>query len=148
MKKIIFGLLIIAAGTGIYFVLQKKQVSPKPTPDKTLIVGTWKIDTIKGHDTASITSTKRLVSADSNFRRKEFNFQTAGAIIQTLKDSTLSQTDTLHYNWKKDNSLVIRLSATDSISYRVSLLTSDSLLLLSPDSTLLVFRKATGLLPK
>ena len=45
MNKLIIGLLIIAAGAGVYFLLSKKKNSTETAViKKELIIGTWKIE--------------------------------------------------------------------------------------------------------
>ena len=43
MKKLFIGLLIIAAGAGAYYFLQKKKSEPTDKLDKELLVGKWKM---------------------------------------------------------------------------------------------------------
>ncbi|MGB5028631.1 MAG: hypothetical protein WBO38_09010, partial [Chitinophagaceae bacterium] len=44
MNKLIIGLLIIAAGAGVYFLLSKNNSTETAVIKKELIIGTWKIE--------------------------------------------------------------------------------------------------------
>lgn len=128
MNKLFIGLLVIAAGAGIFFfACSKKQKSTSTTFDKSAIVGHWK---------AGSTS-----SSDSNFSKYEFDFQKEGRVIRSLNDSLPA--DTSNYEWTKKDQLVWKEKSTDSTgnTYSVLKLNNDSLQIQSADSITVLFTK-------
>lgn len=126
MKNVLIGLLIVAAGTGIFFLLRnKKKPAAKNKINKELIIGKWKADAGK----------------DSAFSQYSYGFLEDGNIVRSLNDST--KADTSHYEWNKDNELVWKEKAGDSTSkvFAVIKLTQDSLNLQSKDSASILFTK-------
>jgi hypothetical protein len=131
MKKIFIGLLIAAAGAGVYFfVLRKKEKTD--TINKEWIIGIWKADAGK----------------DSSFIPLRYEFLTNGIIIRSASDTV--KADTLHYEWVKTNELVWynKTSAEkkergDSIgtAFTVLTLTQDSLQLQAKDSSAVLFTR-------
>jgi len=138
MKKLFIGLLIIAAGAGAYYLLQKKK---SEAFEKEFLIGKWKMDSlyVSSKDSASQVITG-ITASDSNLHKYQLDFQKGGTILQTLKDSV--KADTAWYEWRKDE-LLIRESAKDSTTkiYTVKKLNIDSLILQSKDSAVLVFKK-------
>lgn len=125
MNKLFIGLLIVAAGAGIFFVLRKKKNSTKNSINKEWIVGKWKADAGK----------------DSAFSQYSYDFLKEGNIVRSLSDS--AKADTIHYEWNKSNELVWRQKAGDSTSMVLTIvkLTKDSLQVKSKDSVQILFTK-------
>jgi len=126
MKKLFIGLLVVAAGTGVFFLLNKKKNTEAITSlNKELIIGKWKTDAV--------------IANDSAFNKLHYNFEKEGLLI--ISDST--EADSTHYEWSKTNDLVWKDKATDSSgkTYSVLKLTADSLRVQSPDSTTILFTK-------
>lgn len=115
MKNVLIGLLIAAAGTGIYFfVIKKKKEQPVETGfSKELIIGKW-------------TGEAKSVP-DSAIARVKWEFRKDGTAIFAAGDSV--KADTLYYTWKDSLGLRIQKTPADSmdIIYQVSKLTADSL---------------------
>jgi hypothetical protein len=110
MNKLFIGLLILAAGTGVFFLLRKnKGTQTTETIHKDLLIGKWK-------DSAN-----------------HYVFEKEGIILHSLNDSL--KADTSYYAWK-DNDLVWKENAEDSIgrTFIIQKLVRDSLQLLSKDS--------------
>jgi hypothetical protein len=126
MKKIIIGLLIIAAGTAVFFLLRnKKNITATNGFPKEWILGKWKPNEVN----------------DSNLSKFQFDFQKNGNVIRSLNDT--AKADTSHYEWSKANELVWKNNASDSTAkvFKVTKLTNDSLQIMSVDSSTILFFK-------
>jgi len=130
MNKLIIGLLIVAAGTGIFFLVRKKQsLATSTTINKELIIGKWK--------------TVSPSAVDSTIINYEYEFKSEGLVLKLLNDS--SKVDTSYYKWNKANELTWSTRQQDSVFaqvYFVDKLTTDSLQLRSNDSTVHSFTRA------
>ncbi|MGH2554076.1 MAG: hypothetical protein ACRDEB_10180 [Chitinophagaceae bacterium] len=126
MNKLIIGLLIIAAGTGVFFLLRKKK-NEIATNDikKEWLAGNW----------------KAAAGKDSVFSMYRYEFQKNGNIIRTINDSVAP--DTLHYEWTKGNELLWKNNTSDSTGNILTVikLTQDSLQVYSKDSAQILFTK-------
>lgn len=129
MKKVFIGLLILAAGAGVFFLLRKKKNETAITINKELIVGKWK-------------AVAEQPAKDSAQPIYQYEFQQPGAVIRSLSDSAI--TDTSYYEWSRKNELVWKQNASDTAGtiYTVVLLTKDSLQLQSKDSATTSFIKS------
>ena len=135
MNKFIIGLLVVAAGTGIFLLLRKKNETPTSNSiNKEWIVGKWKSDAVMPND--------------SNFSKYRFEFQKDGNVVRSINDSV--KADTTHYEWNKNNELIWfertpsgKEKASDSTGkvYVVTKLTSDSLQIQATDSSTILFTK-------
>ncbi|MGB3005611.1 MAG: hypothetical protein WBC06_03815 [Chitinophagaceae bacterium] len=126
MKKLLIGLLIIAAGTAAFFLFRnKKETIVTDELTKEWILGKWK----PGERN------------DSNFSRFQFDFKKDGNVVRSIKDSSI--TDTSYYEWNKANELVWKEKASDSTGkvYLVSKLTLDSLMIQAVDSSTILLIK-------
>lgn len=124
MKKLIIGLLIIAAGTAAYFLFRnKKETIATNEFKKEMIIGIWKPG--EGND--------------SNYSKFQFDFQKGGNIVKSLNDS--SKPDTSYYEWNKANELVWKEKANDSTVkvYMITKLTMDSLQIKAVDSSSILY---------
>ncbi|MFI5132112.1 MAG: hypothetical protein ACHQFX_19060 [Chitinophagales bacterium] len=143
MKKLFIGLLIIAAGAGAYFFLQKKKSATTDKLDKELLVGKWKMDSLNlsPRDSATAFVLGLMSPGDSTLSKSQFDFQEGGTFLQTHSDPL--QNDTSYYEWSKKNKLLIKESIKDSTGevYFVNILNIDSLILQSKDSTVFVLTK-------
>ena len=121
MNKLLIGLLIVAAGTGAFLLLRKKDNTGTNKIKKEWIIGKWKI---QAPDPV----------IDTSFQSYVYNFQENGTLLQAMSDSV--KADTLHYEWNKANELVWKEKKEDSVArvFRVDLLTQDSLQVSSADS--------------
>lgn len=141
MKKLFIGLLIIAAGAGTYYFLQKeKTIADKPF-DKELLLGSWKVDALhlSPKDSANLAAIQLF--NDSTLKNSRYNFQKDGHFFQTPHDQ--AKTDTSYYEWGKSNELLIKESPKDSLAeiYSINKLDKDSLILQSKDSTVFVLTR-------
>ena len=127
MNKLLIGLLIVAAGAGVFFFLKKKNNTEALRINKELIIGKWKTDAV--------------ISTDSGFSRYSYDFQKEGILLRSLNDSV--KADTSHYEWSKANELVWKEKTSDSTVkiYVVTKLTQDSLRVQAADSTTVLFTK-------
>ena len=126
MKNVLIGLLIVAAGTGAFFLLRnKKKPAAANEINKELIVGKWKADAGK----------------DSVFNQYSYDFLKDGKIVRSLTDSV--KADTAHYEWNKNNELIWKEKTGDSTGklFAVVKLTQDSLQIQSKDSATILFTK-------
>lgn len=121
MKKTFIGLLIVAAvGAGIFLYLQKKS-NPITTTEirKELLIGKWQVESFQ----------PVRDSLQSKFR---CNISADGIFLWSAGDSL--KTDSLHYEWKNKNELVVKENDSTSITYVITRLTADSLQWQTPDS--------------
>lgn len=126
MKKLFFGLLLIAAGAGVFFYLQnKKQTSSQNTIQKGLIVGKWKIDLYQP-------------AKDSAQPHYQYSFLKNGTLLRSINDT--AKADTLHYDWVNDTEHIWKRKADDSIINRFTIMK------LSPDSLQLQTLDSTGII--
>lgn len=140
MNKFIIGLLVVAAGTGIFLLLRKKnETTTANSINKDWIVGKWNPIAIGSDST---------LANDSNFSKYRFEFQKDGNVVRSINDSV--KADTTHYEWNKNNELVWfertpseKEKASDSTGkvYVVTKLTSDSLQMQATDSSTILFTK-------
>lgn len=131
MKKIIIGLLIVAAGAGAFYYFNQRTCN-KPLQDslsKELIIGKWK-------------AVAEQSAKDSAQPIYHYEFQQAGTIIHSLNDSAI--TDSSQYEWGRSNELIWKENVADTIGkiYSIVILTKDSLQIQSKDSTTTLFIKA------
>jgi hypothetical protein len=140
MKKLFIGLLIIAAGAGIFYFLQQDKKKPDNRIEKELLVGKWKIDSI--YNVSKDTSWPYWIVAfkDSALHQYHFDFQKEGGIVQSREGSVAA--DTSYFEWKK-NELLIKDAAKDSSgeSFAINRLVKDTLILQSKDSALFVLTR-------
>ncbi len=125
MNKLIIGLLVVAAGAGIFLLLRKKKETTTANEmTKEWIVGKWIPITI-----------------GTNFSKYQFDFQKDGKVVRSLNDSV--KADTSHYEWSKASELVWKEKASDSTGkvYVVTKLTQDSLQVQAADSSTVLFTK-------
>ena len=133
MNKFIIGLLVVAAGAGIFLLLRKKnETTSANSINKEWIVGKW--------NPVAIGSDSTLAN-DSNFSKYRFEFQKDGNVVRSINDSV--KADTTHYEWNKNNELVWKEKANDSTCkvYVVTKLTSESLQMQATDSSTILFTK-------
>ena len=126
MKNLFIGLLVVAAGAGIYFfVLRKKDNETKAPLNKEWLIGKWKADAGK----------------DSVFSSFSYDFLKEGIILRAANDTVKS--DTLYYDWSKANALLWKENPADSTgeAFTVIKLTQDSLQVQSADSLSILFTK-------
>ena len=126
MNKLFIGLLIIAAGAGVFFLLRKKKNSTAAnTINKEWIIGKWKAT--EGNDSA--------------FNQYRYDFQKDGNLLVSPNDS--ARVDTFHYEWSKNNDLVWKETAADTSReiFSIVKLTQDSLQVQTKDSAIILFTK-------
>ena len=126
MNKLFIGLLIVAAGAGVFFLLRKKKNATTSNDiKKEWIVGKWKADAGK----------------DSVFNSNSYDFLKDGNIVRSLNDS--AKADTAHYEWNKNNALIWKENASDSTGkiFAVLKLTQDSLQVQAADRSIVLFIK-------
>ena len=143
MKSIVMAVLLIAAvGAGVYFLfLQKKNTIVQGNQiQKEFIVGKWKLDSLSYRgDTGKIFSAIAPM-IDSGFSNYAYQFQPDGNVLRLLKDSV--QKDTSRYEWNGDQLVFVHENDSSRTKFIVSILSKDSLVLQSKDSTIAYFTKA------
>ncbi|MDP4264358.1 MAG: hypothetical protein Q8941_17645 [Bacteroidota bacterium] len=142
MKKLFIGLLVIAAGAGAFYFLQKKK-TVNNSIRKELLTGKWKLDSLYA---VSADSSSRFLSGilaltDSDRIRCRYDFRENGTILQLQKGQ--AKTDTSWYEWTPKSDLLLKEAPKDSTGERfvVNKLGDDSLVLQSKDSAVFVFTK-------
>ena len=143
MKKLFIGLLNIAAGAAIFFLLPKKD---NPITNNNFrqeqIIGKWKSDALHFVNDSSEKFMPGIMSmVDSNLRKYHYEFTKEGSIAFSLGDLLIK--DISRYEWDKENQLVWKENPADTSGdiFKVSLLNNDSLALQSKDSSVLLFTK-------
>jgi hypothetical protein len=121
MNKLLIGLLIVAAGAGVFFFLRKKEKNDFPKNEKLSVTGKWQL-----HAPGEV--------IDTIYPLYQYHFMKDGQLIQSLKDS--SAIDTMYFDFNASNQLVWKQNKADSASrvFNVVLLTKDSLRIEGPDS--------------
>ena len=127
MNKLFIGLLIIAAGAGIFFLLRKKEHTVTQRIDRELLIGKW-----------------MQTSADSTASPFYFDFQEKNLLIRSLSAQDQVDVDSFYYEWTREDNLEVKKSAGDSASgfMRIFQLTKDSLYVKDGDSSAIVFKRA------
>jgi hypothetical protein len=143
MKKLFFGLLIVAAGTGAFFLLQEKnKTSNNDGIQRDLIIGKWKLNALEpGNDSSQAAMVAFVMALDSNLTKYQYEFNRQGSLLLSFGDSLSG--DSSRYEWDKEHQLVVKDSRTDSIAdiLKVALLNKDSLRLVDKDSSSLLFTR-------
>ena len=143
MKKIFIGLLIIAAGAVIFFLLQKKdKLITSNNIQKEWIIGKWKLGSIilpKDSNDNFVAGIIGIIEPD--LRKYQYEFKKDGAISFWLEDSLTK--DSSRYEWNKAGQLVWKEHPADTSGdvFKVSIPVKDSLVLQSSDSVVLLFTK-------
>ncbi len=143
MKKLFIGLLIVAAGAAIFFLLQKKDIPlTASTFQQEKIIGKWKFDSIFfTNDSIEKLMPGIVLVVDSNLRKYHYEFSKDGSIAFLVGDSLVKDSST--YEWNKEKQLVWKEKPADNSGdvFNVTQLTNDSLALQSKDSSVLLFTK-------
>lgn len=125
MNKLLIGLLVVAAGVGIFFLTRAKKENPVSTElTKELLIGKW-----------------TPAANDSGAGQFQYEFQDKGQLVRSAGDSI--KADTSHYAWNKNNELVWKQDGTDSVgkSFTVLKLSADSLEVKAQDSVITLFTR-------
>jgi hypothetical protein len=135
MKNLFIVLLIAAIGAGAYLYFSKRQNDH--VNSKELIVGKWKIDSIKSRPDDSISDFDRIEIAQNDI----YSFDSAGLILK--QSNNPKKTDTGFYKWTKKDELIWSRIKNDSIikPFRVLRLDLTTLILQSNDNGSVVCRK-------
>lgn len=148
MKKIIIGLLFIAAaGTGVYYLLkEKKNASVYSSIEKEKLIGKWKIDSLVAtKDSTRDGFALLLFAIDSTARNQVYEFQESGQVLVSLPSDTVSKKDTSSYAWIKENEMLWKEKYTDTTAETMTVIRLDKkdFILQSKDSTLVYFKKVS-----
>jgi len=123
MNKLFIGLLIVAAGAGIFFLLRKKQQpGVTNTVNRELLTGQWQ----------TVLYQPEKDSAQPMYR---YDFRKDSTLIRLISDTL--KPDTLYYTWDKTDHLLWKKTLADTTGqlYTVRHLSTDSLQLLPDDSS-------------
>jgi hypothetical protein len=130
MKNVLIGLLVVAAGAGIFLLLRKKKNAEDTNEiKKEWIVGKWKPQLYEP-------------AIDTTKPKYQYDFQKEGLALRAVSDS--AKADSLKYEWNKTSQLVIKENAADTVGkvFTVAKLTQDSLQLVAADKATVLFTKA------
>jgi hypothetical protein len=143
MKTIFAVLLIAALGAAAYFYFSKTQ-QPAQADPKELIVGNWKLDSIRVTPPWSHRADSSLPLAfsvaDSDLYNYQYDIEKKGVIIKTRNGKG---EDTGQYDFVNDKELLL-WSKTDSvkkIKWRIIKLDSLDFVIQGEDSAIISFKK-------
>ena len=143
MKKLFIGLLIVAAGAAIFFLLREKNKSITANNfQQEQIIGKWKFNSLLFSKDSNDNFMPGIMGmVDSNLSKYHYEFTKDGFITFSLGDSLIR--DSSRYEWDKESQLVWKENPADTSGdvFKVSRLTIDSLALQSKDSSVLLFTK-------
>ena len=143
MKKLFFGLLILAAGAVAFFSLQNKKQIIQQFPDqKELILGEWKMNSIEApSDSNSHFFVGIMGMIDTNLMNYEYRFTKEGVVYRSLGDSVLK--DSSLYHWNSADQFTWKENTSDSTGevMKIIAISEDSLKLATTDHTIIVFAK-------
>lgn len=143
MKKLFFGLLIIAAGAGAFFYFKNKKLTIAKSPDqKELILGKWKMNSIQTPEDSNSNFLVGIMGMiDSNLMKYEYEFTKDGNIHRSFGDSLTK--DGSRYEWDSKDQLVWKDYPSDTTgeTFKIVQLTEDSLKVETADSALILFTK-------
>jgi hypothetical protein len=147
MKKIIIGLLLIAAaGTGVYYLLKEKNEPAIGSINKNHVIGKWKIDSLVAiKDSTKDGVALLLFAMDSNARNQVYDFLESGQVLVSLPSDSAPKKDTSSYAWGKDNEMLWKEKYTDSTAEAMTVikLGKKDFVLQSKDCTLVYFKKVS-----
>ncbi len=143
MKKLFIGLLILAAGAATFFLLQKKdkQIITSNIQQER-IIGKWKLDSLLFLKDANDNFMVGIMGmVDPHLMKYQYEFTRDGYLSLWLGDALTK--DSTRYEWAEKNKLVWKDYPSDTSAnvFNVSLLSNDSLILQSEDSSILLFTK-------
>ncbi len=143
MKKLFIGLLILAAGAGAFYYLQKedKSITSNNSQQKR-IIGKWKIDSLYFSKDSNYNFMRGIMGMlDSNLGKYHYEFTKDGFIFYAIGDSLIK--DSSRYEWTNSSRLIWKEHPADTSGdiYTVSMPAKDSLVLHTADSTVLSFKK-------
>ena len=145
MKKIILAVIFVAAvGGAAYYLLQNKKQNAVSSFKQEQIIGKWTLvrwtplsdSLVQGKDTVADFPVKR----GSIITKYDYDFKKENIVVISLNDSVLS--DTVQYQWTKDNRIEWKKQNDSIQSLAVTTLNKDSLVLRTEDSALIYFKKA------
>ncbi len=144
MKKIILAVILVAAlGGAAYYLLQNKMQNAVSSFKQEQIIGKWTLvrwtpfgDSLARKDTVALFPG----NPDSNRTKYDYDFKKENIVVISLNDSVLS--DTVRYQWTKDNHIEWKKQNDSAESLAVTTLNKDSLVLQTKDSAVIYFKKA------
>lgn len=129
MKKIIIGLLVIAAGAAAYFLYIKNETTGNgDQKQQSLLLGKWGLISTTGAN-------------DSLAKKYQYEFMQNG--IALIRDSATATADSSFYVWNKTGELQFKENAADSTAdtFVVLKLNADSLQVRNTDSVVYLFSR-------
>ena len=129
MKKIIIGLLVIAAGAAAYYLYSKNETTGSGNEkQQALILGKWELISTTGGN-------------DSLAKKYQYEFIQHG--IALIRDSATATADSSIYVWSKAGELQFKENAADSTAdtFVVLKLNTDSLQVRNKDSITYLFTR-------
>lgn len=128
MKIILIALLVLAAGTGVWFFLANKNKINKPAPHPMLqLAGNWE-----------------TIGKDSANNSGRFRFTAGSLLFHTTTDSLPA--DTFHYQIRDAQLLLMHGNGDSSANYlSILLATEDTLQLKTTDSSILLLHRINSI---
>src|SRR6187401_670712 len=107
MKKSILAVILVAAAGSIAYYLLQKEKHENLSIRKELVIGKWKIDSlVYKKDSTNDGLTFFLIAWDSIARKQEYDFQVNGELFISLSNDSVSKKDTFSFKWGKDKELL------------------------------------------
>jgi hypothetical protein len=142
MNKLFIGLLIVAAGAGVFFLLRKKKNSiVTNTINKEWIIGKWKVDSLQFPKDDTISDLERSgLALDTNYKKYTYAFTTDGYVLRSFPE--ILKTDTSYYKWTDTARLRWSRAANDTITTPLKVMRLDkTTLVLDPGNGGVSFKK-------
>jgi hypothetical protein len=142
MNKLLIGLLIVAAGTGAFFLLRKKKSGVViNTINKEWIIGKWKVDSLQFPKDDTISDLERSgLALDTNYKKYTYAFTNDGYVLRNFPGTL--KTDTSFYKWTDTARLRWSRVANDTITTPLKVVRLEKLILvLDPGNGGVSFKK-------
>ena len=137
MKNIFIAVLIVA---GTLYACTPGNTSDRISA-KGLIIGEWAMDSLdfsKTTDSSLDLLALLYISEDSNYRNIRFTFHANGLITEYSDDG---ETDSSHYEWEGEKTLLFRSADSTREKWAIQHLDSARLVIMAEDSVTFYFNK-------
>jgi hypothetical protein len=143
MKKVVISLLLVAAaGTGVFYLLQKKKEDqPSFTKD---IVGKWAMDSLAGPTTSPDDSLLISIIANApGLNKKTYEFLKNDVVVLADATDSIPTSDTTTYSLYGKNGLLLKYYDDDPAPDSLTIIQLDTarLVIMNLDSITMYFKR-------